>query len=522
MKKFVLLFTCSSLLYGATQALAQQEMVDTAAFRMIRNAEMNNSHIPEIAYNLTDASGPRLTNSPGFFRAANWAVETMKKWGLANAALEPWGEYGRGWEVQDFSLSVESAYHNYIIGYPMPWAASTNGAVRAPLYKMLNSDLTDPSFMAKHKDDFKNRIIFITDTTSRHHMDDLKPFAHRFSDSELVKLPGEYMFTRKEVEDEFIKSESLIDAGLAKLKTYGAVGVLYASGYMRDGTMYVDGIGGYKTHAPEFAPEAYVSSEDGFKINRLLAHGQPVEAVLNIKAKFYSEDTKGYNVVAEIPGTDPTLKAQLVMLGGHLDSWAAATGATDNGAGCIVMMEAVRLLDSLHLKPKRTIRIALWSGEEEGLLGSKNYVKNHFGDGETGLLKLDQANLSAYFNLDYGTGKIRGVYTQGNAAVKPIFEEWLKPFNDLGAKTVTLSSTGGTDHLSFDWAGIPGFQFIQDPLDYDTKTHHTNMDTYDYLRIDDLKQAAIIVASFVYQASMRPELLPRKKMVNEKFVFDGF
>jgi len=210
------------------------------------------------------------------------------------------------------------------------------------------------------------------------------------------------------------------------------------------------------------------------------------------------------------------------MIGGHMDSWTAGTGATDNGAGCIVMMEAVRLLDSLHLQPKRTIRIVMWSGEEEGLLGSYGYVKNHFGNAETGELKPEQAKVSAYFNLDNGTGKIRGIYAQGNTAIKPIFEQWLVPFHDLGAQTVTLSNTGSTDHLCFDWVGIPGFQFIQDPLDYETKTHHTNMDTYDYLQMDDLKQAAVIVASFVYQAANRPDLLPRKPLVKEKFVFDGF
>jgi carboxypeptidase Q len=254
----------------------------------------------------------------------------------------------------------------------------------------------------------------------------------------------------------------------------------------------------------------------------LLASGHPVELALNIKGKFYTDDTKGYNVVAEIPGTDPKLKDQIVMLGGHLDSWNAATGATDNGAGCIVMLEAVRLLDSLHLKPKRTIRIALWSGEEQGILGSYHYVKNHFGDAETGEIKKEQGKISGYFNLDNGSGKIRGIFAQGDTAVVPIFEQWLAALQGLGANTVTLHNTGSTDHLSFDWIGIPGFQFIQDPLDYETKTHHSNMDVYDYLKMDDLKQAAIVVASFVYQTSIRPDLLPRKKIVKEKFVFDGF
>jgi Zn-dependent M28 family amino/carboxypeptidase len=226
-------------------------------------------------------------------------------------------------------------------------------------------------------------------------------------------------------------------------------------------------------------------------------------------------------VIAEIPGTDPALKDQVVMLGGHLDSWTAATGATDNAAGSTVMLEVVRLFDSLHLKPKRTIRIALWSGEEQGVYGSYNYVKNHFGNGETGVLKPAQAKISAYFNMDDGCGRIRGIFCDGDTAVKPIFEQWLTPFHDLGAKTVTLKSSGSTDHVSFEWAGIPGFSFIQDPLDYESKTHHTNMDTYDYLQLDDMKQAAIIVAAFVYQASVRPDLIPRKKLTPDVFPFEG-
>jgi Zn-dependent M28 family amino/carboxypeptidase len=263
-----------------------------------------------------------------------------------------------------------------------------------------------------------------------------------------------------------------------------------------------------------------IASEDAQRIKRLIASGHKVELNLNLKAKFNDADIKGYNVVGEIPGTDPKLKAQLVMLGGHMDAWASSTGATDNGAGCIVMLEAVRLLDSLGLKPKRTIRLALWGGEEQGLIGSYGYVKNHF-RGVDLAIKPEQAKVSAYFNLDNGTGKIRGIFAQSNTAIKPIFEEWFKPFADLDASTVTLRNTGSTDHLSFDWAGIPGFQFIQDPIDYETRTHHSNMDNYDHLKIDDLKQAAIIVASFVYQASNRADMLPRKALEKGTFVFDG-
>ncbi|MBS1526213.1 MAG: M20/M25/M40 family metallo-hydrolase, partial [Bacteroidetes bacterium] len=300
----------------------------------------------------------------------------------------------------------------------------------------------------------------------------------------------------------------------------GALALISSNG--RDGTVVVQAFEGFKKGAPEGLPEVAISGVDGLKIKRLVTSGHAVELALNIKGKFYSDDTKGYNVVAEIPGTDSKLKPQLVMLGCHLDSWNAGTGATDNGAGCIVMMEAVRLLDSLHLQPKRTIRIVLWGGEEEGLLGSYGYVKDHYGNAETGVFKPEQSKVSVYFNLDNGTGKIRGIYAQRNSAAKSIFDQWFVPFHDLGAQTVTMSNTGSTDHLSFDWEDIPGFQFIQDPLDYETKTHHTNMDTYDYLQMDDLKQAATIVASFVYQASVRADMIPRKPAVKERFVFDGF
>jgi hypothetical protein len=498
---------------------AQHEMVDTAVFQKIREAELSSSQIPQIAYYLTDVSGSRLTNSPGFKRAGTWAIESMKRWGLQNAAFEPWGEYGRGWDMEEFNISLKAPYSGYIIGYPLPWSSNTNGEIRAPVYEILNSQLMDSVWMEKHKDEIRGKIIFLT-TSGTKHEEDFKPFSTRFTDSELVRIPNTYVYTHKQIAFIFPFRKLTLE-GKLKLKEYGALAVLGSRGDHRDGTVFVQNSNGFKTNDPVLLPEAAISSEDAFKIKRLLASGQRVEVALKIKGKFYSDDTKGYNVVAEIPGTDPVLKDQIVMLGGHLDSWNAATGATDNAAGSTVMLEVVRLLDSLHLKPKRTIRIALWSGEEQGVYGSYNYVKNHFGNGETGVLKPEQAKVSVYFNLDDGCGKIRGIFADGDTAIKPIFEQWLVPFHDLGAKTVTLNSSGSTDHVSFEWAGIPGFQFIQDPLDYEAKTHHTNMDTYDYLQLDDMKQAAIIVAAFVYQASIRPDLLPRKKLVNEVFPFEG-
>jgi carboxypeptidase Q len=279
-----------------------------------------------------------------------------------------------------------------------------------------------------------------------------------------------------------------------------------------DGTVFVQGGGEYGKDAPEGPANIMLSSDDYLRLQRLVNAGVPVEVEADVKTRFFDKDLKGYNVIAEIPGTDPKLKDEVVMLGGHLDSWQGATGATDNAAGCSVMMEAVRLLKAMNFKSRRTIRIALWSGEEQGLFGSRNYVKNHLGDPATMKLTPDQQNISAYYNLDNGTGKIRGIYLQGNEAVRPLFTSWLQPFNDDGASTVTINNTGGTDHLSFDAVGIPGFQFIQDPIEYDTRTHHTNMDTYDHLVPEDLKQASVIVASFVYNTAMRDEKIPRKDL----------
>ena len=519
MKPSVRLLTIFSLFSFFSPAHAQQEMVDTAAFQKIRIAELGSSQIPAMAHYLTDVAGSRLTNSPGFYRAAEWSVGIMKKWGLQNATLEPWGDYGRGWEIEEFNISMKQPYNSSIIGYPLPWTSNTMGEIRAPLYEISRSNLMDSLFLENHHNEIKGRIILLSENKTVHQEDSIA-FSSRYTDNELAKMPNTDMITHQQLNAMLPYFKKSYERKL-QLKSLGALALINARGRGSDGTVTVQNFAGFRINSPVLLPEVAVSSEDGFKMERLIASGHQVELALRIEGKFYTSDTKGYNVVAELPGTDPKLKEQLVMLGGHLDSWAAATGATDNAAGCIVMMEAVRLLDSLNLKPKRTIRIVLWSGEEQGLFGSYNYVKNHFGNAETGIIKPEQSKVSAYFNLDNGTGKIRGIFAQGDTAVVPIFESWMLPFHDLGATRVTLSNTGSTDHLSFDWVGIPGFQFIQDPLDYESRTHHTNMDTYDYLRINDLKQAAIIVASFIYQASIRPDMLPRKKPVKEKFAFEG-
>jgi carboxypeptidase Q len=289
-----------------------------------------------------------------------------------------------------------------------------------------------------------------------------------------------------------------------------------------EGTIFVQGGGQYTKDAPELPANVVLSSDDYLRVQRLVNAGIPVQLEADVKAKFFTNDLKGYNVIAEIPGTDPKLKDEVVMLGGHLDSWHGATGATDNASGCAVMMEAIRLLKASNFQPRRTIRIALWGGEEQGLHGSRNYVKMHVADPATMQLQPTHGKISAYYNLDNGTGKIRGVYLQGNAAVKSIFAKWLEPFKELGASTLTINNTGGTDHLAFDAVGIPGFQFIQDEIEYDTRTHHTNMDTYDHLVPEDLKQASTIVAAFVFNTAQRDEMMPRKELPKPRETQRGF
>jgi Zn-dependent M28 family amino/carboxypeptidase len=294
------------------------------------------------------------------------------------------------------------------------------------------------------------------------------------------------------------------------LKNEGVIAIIGSSLRGRDGTLFVGRGGPFAANTPGGLLDIVIPIEDYNTLYRLLQQKIPVTLDVEVKTSFNTKDTKGHNVIAEIAGTDPVLKDELVIIGAHLDSWHASTGATDNAAGCAVMMEALRILKSVGIKPRRTIRIALWGGEEQGLIGSRNYVWNHFVDTVSKKLNRDGENVSVYFNLDNGTGKIRGIYAQGNAAVKSIFQKWFEPFEDAGASVVTLNNTGGTDHGSFDRVNIPAFQFIQDPIEYSTRTHHTNMDSYDHLQPDDLKQAATIIATFIYRAAQRDEKLPRK------------
>jgi carboxypeptidase Q len=501
------------LLILVNGVFAQSESLDTSMITKIRDEGMNHSQVMEIVFNLTDANGPRLMQSPGYFKAANWAKTKLASWGLVNANIEAWGNWGKGWELEKYYLAMTSPYYKPLIGFPKTFSNGTNGLAHAQVILLEATDSSDfPAYTGKLKD----KIILIKRTDSLPL--GFKPDANRYSDSELKNLadydpksPPAASAASAATTRAYMAAAHFLTLVKKFAAEQGALGVLTTSTRNSDGTVFVQNGIPYNDEMVPTLNDISISYEDFMTMQRLLLHNIPVQIDLELQAKIYSDDLKGYNVIAEIPGTDSKLKEQLVMIGGHLDSWQGATGATDNAAGSAVMMEVVRILKAVGVKPKRTIRIALWGGEETGLHGSKNYVKNHFTDTIT--KKYNQAGdkLSVYLNLDNGTGKIRGIYMQGNTAVKSIFNQWFQPFHDLGAGTLSLQNTGGTDHLSFDAIGLPGFQFIQDPMEYGSRTHHSNMDTYDHLSGEDMKQAATIIAAFVYDAAQREEKLPRKQ-----------
>ncbi len=517
MRKIINVFLLVSFaLYGSAQEKVDLEMVNK-----IRKEGLENSKVMENAFWLTDVSGPRLTISPGYTRASNWAKDKLQQWGLANSHLEPWGEFGKGWEQQRCYIAMTAPYYQPIIAVPRAWTGSTPGKneLKGELVLVKAKDTLE---LLQYAGKLKGKIVLTWSSAK------LEPSFEadggRFADTVLERMARAELRPQQgrgpqnqqaanDPQRQARMNQQLVQRRMNDflIKEKPAL-VLSMNARGNDGTIFVSGGGSYNKDA-EIAPaNLMLSSDDYLRLQRLLEGGIKVEIEADVKTKFFTDDLKGYNVIAEIPGTDPNLKEEVVMLGGHLDSWHGATGATDNAAGCAVMMEAVRILKTLGVQPRRTIRIALWSGEEQGLHGSRNYVKNHFADPANMELKPEHSKISAYYNIDNGTGKIRGIYLQGNKEAGPIFSKWLEPFNDLGAKTVTINNTGGTDHQAFDAVGIPGFQFIQDEIEYDTRTHHTNMDTYDHLVPDDLKQIAVVVASFVYHTAQRDEKLPRKEL----------
>jgi carboxypeptidase Q len=515
---------CSLLLMSSFAPLWSQEKVDLETMGRIRYEGFRDSKVMDFASGLMDSIGERLTGSPNMKRANEWTRDQLTAIGLSNAHLEPWGPFGRGWANQYVNVRMTSPDVVTLLAYPKAWTPGTNGVVQG---KCIRANIVDKKDFDKYKGKLAGMIVILGADA------EVKPIAEapykRLGDDDLAKLadyqvPEDHPFRMAD----FIKRQQYIkdlNQFFADEKVLAVID--HSRQTSGGGTVFVQSGGSYKPGETTTVPQLTMALEHWTRIARLLQEKKEVSLELNVASTFYDDDAMQYDTIAEIPGTDK--KDELVMLGAHLDSWHAGTGATDNGAGTIVMMEAVRILKALDIKPRRTIRIGLWSGEEQGLLGSQGYVEHHFGSrpriDDPGMkdmptllrreageitVKPEQARVSAYFNVDNGTGKIRGVYLQENEAVSPIFESWMKPFKDLGMSTLSMRNTGGTDHLSFDAVGIPGFQFIQDPIEYETRTHHSNMDVYDRLQPEDLKQAAVIVAGFVYDAAMRDQMLPRK------------
>jgi carboxypeptidase Q len=515
------------------------EPLDLNAYNQVREEGLQHSHVMDYAGGLADGIGPRLTGSPNMAKANAWTRDQLTKMGCVNAHLEDWGEFGMGWQQLNTWVRMTEPDTAVFVAQATPWSPGTNGPITAQAVSVVINDESD---IAKYKGNLSGKIVLLGAMREVPVPD--KPFFERYTDKELqdlesLPLRGGDPDMEARVE-RYRKRASLNRLVLPFLKEEKVAGVIVPS---RDGEngggtgIIFDDNGAALGRTPYLKdsavpfPVVVAQIENYGRVFRLLANHVPVSIEMDVETKFTGDHEHGFDTIAEIPGSDPKLKDEVVMVGGHLDSWIAGTGATDNGAGSIVALEVMRILNSLKIKPRRTIRIALWSGEEEGLFGSKGYVAQHFGGAPTSTapdqmlmpefarraagplaLKPEQKLISAYFNVDNGTGKIRGIYTQGNAAVDGIFEQWMVPLKDLGVTTVTNRNTGGTDHLSFDAVDIPGFQFIQDPMDYDTRTHHSNMDTYERLQPADLKQIAVVEAIFVYNAAMRDKMIPRKPL----------
>jgi carboxypeptidase Q len=508
----------------ASVALPAEERVDLEMVTQIRQEGIRNSKVMETASELMDRIGPRLTGSPQMKEANEWTKAKLAEWGLSNAHLETWGPFGRGWQYEACAVRMVAPDQAELLALPEPWTPGTNGPVRAGVVRL---NVKSKDELEKLKGTFAGKIVLYGDVRELKPHD--KPDSQRYDEKSLAEVYA-YKFPGgppRYPRDEYIKRYELRKAAEAFLAEEKPVAIIEL-GRGDFGTFNVQG-GEYRKSKPMTAiPSLSMESEHFGRIARLLDRNVSVELELDVKTRFVDEDLMQWNTIAEIPGTDK--KDEVVMVGAHLDSWHGGTGATDNGAGSAVAMEVMRILKALNVKPRRTIRIGLWSGEEQGLYGSRAYVAQHFAsrpeptpeekdkpwylqkDKGPLTVKPEHGKLAAYFNLDNGTGKIRGIYAEDNAAVIPIFEAWLRPFHDLGATTVTMNTTDGTDHESFDGVGLPGFQFIQDEIEYETRTHHTNMDLYERLVRKDLEQAAVVMASFAYNAAMRDAMLPRKPM----------
>ena len=486
-------------------AWAQQEPVDSAAIAKIRDEGLNRSKVTEPFDMFANTIGPRLTGSPAHKRAAEWARDTLTKWGISNAHLEAW-EFGRGWELQKLTIEMVEPRYMPLTGFAEAWTPSTPGEIVIPAVSTAGKTPEEVAALPIKGAALLQQGVVTAFIDKDREQPELVQGA-RIGAPPAPREPGSAPAARGSAaaapRSGGAGRGSGDSAGSAVPNPASAAAVLIKPSRGMQGTVFVQA--GRETPAAT-QPAIVLMAEHYNIVARLLAQGVPVTLRVNVQAKFYEADRNSYNVVAEIPGTDPVLKNDVVILGAHLDSWHTATGATDNADGAAGVMEAFRILKATGLQPKRTLRLALWSGEEEGLYGSKHYVDDHLaGD----MHAADREQVSAYFNIDPGTGPIYGWYCEGNAAAKAIFDAWLTPFKDLGARQNVLPGIGNTDHLSFRAVGIPAFNAIQDYTAYDTRLHHTNVDTAEYVNVADLKQTAVVLAGFAFQAAQRPERIPR-------------
>jgi carboxypeptidase Q len=527
----------------------KQEPVDTAAMGMIREEGLQRSKVMETASYLTDVFGPRLTNSPNIKAAAQWTMKKMTEWGMTGVNLEAWGPFGRGWSNERTYVAMTKPYAFPLIAYPRAWTPGTNGTVKGDAVLAI---INTPEDMEDCRGKLRGKFVMPAATPAVPAQ--FNAPGSRFTDQQLetmanppqrgrggqggnqgggrgnaaapapAKLPGQFcggvlpapqaargqggqQQQQQQQQQNFANQRNrfYLDEGVLALVSHGQ-----AAGGVAGGTVFVQSAGGRNATDPPVPPYISLAAEHYGMLMRNVEKNVPVSLEMNIENKFYDDDLNAFNVIGEIRGTDKA--DEVVMVGAHFDSWHTGTGATDNAAGSAIMMEVMRILKATGLPMRRTVRIALWTGEEQGLFGSAAYVRDHFAVRETMALKPEHGKMSVYFNVDNGTGQIRGVYTQANEGSRPVLQAWMEPLKDFGMTTLSPAGTGGTDHTNFDAVGLPGFQFIQDDIEYDTRTHHSNMDVYERLQSKDMMQNAVIVASFVYNAATRDELFPRKPL----------
>jgi hypothetical protein len=511
-----ILFVAPLLFLAPLLSVAQQtEQVDLNTIHRIKEETLGrSSKVMDHVFYLTDVNGPRLQNSKGYRAAGDWAVKRLKEYGLSNVHLETWAPFGKGWNLEYYSGHMLEPQYQPIIATPVAWTAGTDGVVTgSPILVTPQTQEQLDAFKGK----LAGKIVLIS--PKRDLAMSTTPLGVRLSDAELqeiqtaqIQIPGLFGRGGPGGPPGMPGGRGGVAGGLSPaivqnfLKTEKPALVIQVSMRGDGGTLMGGGMA--NRTVTDNLPTLVMAAEHYNRIVRLIEHQIPVKLQFEIKTSF--DDVEAFNVIAEIPGN--AKKDEVVMVGGHFDSWHYGTGATDNAVGSAIGMEVLRTLKTLNLNMDRTVRLALWGGEEQGLLGSRAYVKAHFADSTTMKPTAEFEKVAGYWNVDNGTGKIRGIYLQGNEMCRPIFEKWLEPFKDMGATTITNRNTGGTDHQAFDRVGLPGFQFIQDTMDYETRTHHTNMDVYDRIQATDAMQMSAIEASMVYLTAVRPEKLPRKPL----------